>query len=141
MHTPDKKNPMELAAGHAHCFACGAANPHGLRLQFDADTDGSVWAQWMPGDGFRSYPDRVHGGVLATMLDSAMVHALFARGIAGVTAEMTIRYPSRANGIEPLLITAGVDSERHGVYFCHAEIRQAGIPVARATAKFMAMGQ
>jgi myo-inositol-1(or 4)-monophosphatase len=35
-----------------------------------------------------SFPDTVHGGILATALDAAMVHALFAEGVSARTARM-----------------------------------------------------
>ena len=88
---------------------------------------------------FRSYPDRLHGGVIATLLDSAMVHALFARGIAGVTAELTIRYLRHVSWTGPLRVTGHVVSERHGLFICRAEVHQAGLQAVRASAKFMAM--
>ena len=65
---------------HRECFACGIGQGGGLRLHFEVGADGLAHAIWVPEAVFRSYSDRVHGGVVATLLDSAMVHALFARG-------------------------------------------------------------
>jgi len=124
---------------HHDCFACGVGNHSGLNLHFDVGDDGVARATWQPSDAFRSYPDRVHGGVIATLLDSAMVHALYAKGITGVTAELTIRYLQSVNVADPVAVTGWVESCRHGVSLCRAEVHQAGLPTVRASAKFMAM--
>lgn len=127
-----------LRKTHQECFACGVSSSMGLHLHFEVDAAGIARAGWMPDAVFRSYPDRVHGGILATMLDSAMVHALFARGIAGVTVEMTLRYKTAVRVDEPVQIAGRVESVRHGIYFCQAELTQDGRTAVTAHAKFMA---
>jgi len=124
---------------HRDCFACGADNHIGLNLHFEIGSDGIASAVWQPSCAYQSYADRLHGGVIATMLDSAMVHALFAKGIAGVTAELTIRYLQTVGLADPLHVTGAVARGRHGVYLCRADIHQNGTHAVRATAKFMAM--
>jgi acyl-coenzyme A thioesterase PaaI-like protein len=124
---------------HCGCFACGASNPVGLQLQFEVTADGVATATWQPTAAFRSYADRVHGGLLAVLLDSAMVHALFATGVTGVTAELTIRYLHSVDVTAPVEIWGWVKPSRHGVIPCAAELHQAGTLAVRATAKFMAM--
>ena len=128
-----------LHHSHRDCFACGVGNHIGLNLHFEIGPDGTATAVWQPSSAYQSYADRLHGGVIATMLDSAMVHALFAKGIAGVTAELTIRYLQMVALAEPLHVTGAVERGRHGVYICRADIHQNGIHAVRATAKFMAM--
>jgi len=134
-----EKAPGALEELHRDCFACGVCNNSGLNLHFDVGADGVAMAVWQPSAAFRSYPDRVHGGVIATLLDSAIVHALFAKGVAGVTAELTIRYLQTVQLDAPVQVTGRVESVRHGIFFCAAEVHQSGILVVRASAKFMAM--
>ncbi len=124
---------------HHNCFACGIGNDRGLGLRFDAEPDGSVTASWEPSGDFQSYAGRLHGGIIATLLDGAMVHALLARGIHGVTAEMHIRYHFPVVLGEPILIRGRVSSRRHGLHFCEAEVLQQSVPAVRAMAKFMAL--
>lgn len=130
---------LEIKETHRGCFACGGGNAGGLRLHFEVDEGGIASAIWQPRDVFQSYPDRVHGGVIATLLDSAMVHALFAQGISGVTAEMNIRYLQSVSLEHPLLVTGYVESKKLGIYLCRADVQQNAAHVVRATAKFMAM--
>ena len=131
--------PPLSQALHCGCFACGSSNPVGLRLQFEVTADGIATTTWQPTAAFRSYADRVHGGVLAVLLDSAMVHALFATGVTGVTAELTIRYLHSVAVSAPVEIRGWVKPSRHGVIPCGAELHQAGTLAVRASAKFMAM--
>jgi acyl-coenzyme A thioesterase PaaI-like protein len=119
--------------------ACEAFNNGGLNLHFNIDSAGVASAKWQPSPAFQSYPDRLHGGVIATLLDSAIVHALFANGIEGVTAEMTIRYFKGVGLHDFVIVTGSVVSKRHGVYLCRAEVHQCGNCAVRASAKFMAM--
>lgn len=124
---------------HHACFACGVSGQRGLRLHFEVGGDGVAAAEWVPKHEFRSYPDRVHGGVVATLLDSAMVHALFARGITGVTAEITIRYLQAVSPDAPVRITGWVEGEPGRLHRCRAEVHQHGVMVVRASAKFLTL--
>lgn len=133
------EDPVLAPPSHDHCFACGKLHPAGLGLRFTADASGAVSAFWQPSSFYQSYPDRLHGGVVSTLLDCAMVNALFARGVSGVTAELHVRYLRAASPSERLWITGRVVSQRHSLYSCEAEVFQESLPVARATAKFMAM--
>lgn len=128
-----------LRDSHVDCFACGTGNDSGLSLHFEIGADGVASAVWQPLERFRSYANRLHGGVIATLLDCAMVHALFARGVAGVTAEMTVRYLHGIGFQDPLDITGCVVSERHGIMICRADIHQGGVRAVRASAKFMVL--
>jgi uncharacterized protein (TIGR00369 family) len=124
---------------HKGCFACGVCNTGGLHLHFDSRENGEAHAEWMPGEAFRSYPDRVHGGVIATLVDSALVHALYAKGIIGVTAELTIRYLRSVRLDRPVEVRGREESCRHGIHLCSAEVIQDGILMVKASAKFMSM--
>ena len=112
-------------------------------LHFGVQTDGSVAANWTCPPGGESYAGIVHGGLLATALDSAMVHALFARGIVARTAELNVRYRHPVCADE-LLEAVGLIHRRHHrrsfglLHELEAEIRRDGGVRARAHAKFMA---
>ena len=53
------------------CFVCGGANSAGLDIQFHRDEAG-VSCTWVPDEKHRGYRDRVHGGVIASILDEVM---------------------------------------------------------------------
>jgi hypothetical protein len=43
------------------------------------------------------------------------------------------------NVTDPVQVTGWVESSRHGVYLCSAEVHQAGLLAVRSSAKFMAL--
>ena len=73
---------------HRYCFACGVSNTQGLRLHFEVDEEGVAQTVWQPSPRFENYPGACPWRVVATLLDGAMVHTLFERGIKGGTAEL-----------------------------------------------------
>jgi len=129
------------AQQHATCFACRPADKGGLGLglAFTVQTDGSVSAAWTCPPGGESYAGIVHGGLLATALDSAMVHALFARGVVARTGELTVRYRQSVRTSGAMTVTARLRSAYPPLHHVEAEIHQAGMLCARARGKFMAI--
>jgi uncharacterized protein (TIGR00369 family) len=130
-------NPTLPNEFHHNCFVCGQGQPSGLNLHCEIDADGGATARWEPSSAFQSYPDRLHGGILAALVDGAMVHALHAKGLAGVTVELNIRYLRSARLTLPLEIAARVEAVRRGLFRGTATIDQGCHRIVRASAKFM----
>ena len=124
---------------HPNCFACAPDNKHGLGVIFHLDDEGITHASWQPSPIFQSYDGRIHGGILATLIDASMVHALFGRGIAGVTVEMTVRYHAPVRLGMPVEVSTRLDGQKLGVYFLASEVHQNGALSAKAHAKFTMM--
>jgi acyl-coenzyme A thioesterase PaaI-like protein len=58
----------------AGCLVCGRDNPHGLKLSFHVEPgSGVVHAEFVPRPEHIGFEGVVHGGVVATVLDEAMV--------------------------------------------------------------------
>jgi len=55
----------------AGCFVCGSANPRGLGVRFEVE-NGVVTTRFVPHRDHCGYNDRVHGGVMAALLDEVM---------------------------------------------------------------------
>jgi len=127
---------QEQAWGHQWCLLCGSKNPRSLHLDF-ADQDGKVWAVISPGIELQGYLGIVHGGIITSLLDSAMTHCLFKRGIKALTGDLHVRfYRSVAVGV-PVRITAWLNFSRPPLYSLKSELFQEGRIAARAEAKFM----
>ncbi|WP_221031264.1 PaaI family thioesterase [Actomonas aquatica] len=124
---------------HPHCFACGTVEGSGgLALAFQVDpTHHGVTAAWSCPAAHCSYADTVHGGVLATLVDSAMVHALFAQGVVARTAELCIRYRHPVATEHPLTVTACLRQHLGRLLVLDAAITQDGRRCVAAEAKFM----
>jgi uncharacterized protein (TIGR00369 family) len=74
-----------------HCFVCGDKNPVGLHVQFSLQ-EGKVKAEFVPQKIYQGYKDIIHGGIISTLLDEAMVKAALMHGMPAVTAEITLRF-------------------------------------------------
>jgi uncharacterized protein (TIGR00369 family) len=92
-----------------YCFGCGPDNPAGLRLTFEAGPDGTVRSTCAIPERFQGYHGVVHGGILATLLDEVMAHAVLRTGQGNAaTAQLEIRYRQPARVGETLRLEAGV---------------------------------
>lgn len=124
-------------AHHAQCFACGEQATGGLALDFRVQDDGSVAATWHCPVTFRSYDGILHGGLISTLLDSAMVHALFARELVGRTAELNVRYLHPVITDVTVIVTAQLVRRVGPLCLLEAQLAQRELVRARAAAKFM----
>lgn len=125
---------------HPACIACRSRETGGLGLRFARRGDGSVGAIFVCDAVYQGYPDRLHGGVIATLLDAAMTHWLFSRGIQGVTAKLSIRYHEPILVNQAAQIRAWIVGERPPFHLLRAEICQAGTRRASAEGAFSSGG-
>lgn len=77
---------------YSWCFVCGKDNPTGLHMRFELDDD-KCTAYFTPRREHQSYPGRMHGGLVAVLLDEVTGNYLFAKeGKPSYTAKIEIRY-------------------------------------------------
>jgi uncharacterized protein (TIGR00369 family) len=75
------------------CFVCGEKNPLGLKLSLRMDPErGESTSEVTFAAHFQGWAGIVHGGLVATVLDEAMIYAAGAKGLKCVTGEMTVRF-------------------------------------------------
>lgn len=126
----------EALSLHRMCFACGSGC-NGLGLVFEQLEADGVSAEWFCDEKYQSYPGIVHGGVIATVLDSAMTNCLLVKGIAALTARMQIDYREPLCVGAVAVVRARLSRCRPPVFVLDAEEIQNGTVRAGATAKFM----
>lgn len=88
-----------------NCFACGALNANGLRLELHFGGD-RCWTELSIPGRFQGWDGIVHGGIVATLLDEVMAWSLVDRDSWGLTARLGIEFkrpaplerPVRAEG-------------------------------------------
>lgn len=51
------------------CFGCSESNDKGLKIKFFKTDVGGLGCRWAPQSGLESFPNIIHGGMLATILD------------------------------------------------------------------------
>jgi acyl-coenzyme A thioesterase PaaI-like protein len=125
------------AQAHPRCVVCAPDHPAGWRIRFAAQPDGSVTGALAAGEMFAGYPDQLHGGIAAALLDGAMTNCLFARGLAAVTAELRVRYLHPITTQSPVTVRAWITESHPPLYLLHAEITQNHGVKTRARGKFM----
>jgi uncharacterized protein (TIGR00369 family) len=122
------------------CFACGARNREGLGLRFRYDGS-EVAADITFRQTFQGYRGIVHGGLISTVLDEAMVTLLNKTGELAVTAELTVRFVAPARVGEPLRVTARLVESRGRIRRLEALVARAGgAEVARARSTCVRLG-
>ena len=77
------------------CLVCGLKNPHGLFGSFYELENGELVALFTAREEHQSYPGRLHGGIIAALLDETIGRAIMVRyreAFWGVTVEFTTKY-------------------------------------------------
>ena len=77
------------------CLVCGLKNPFGLHTSFYELDNGELMAVFKPKEEHQSYPGRLHGGIISTILDEAMGRAIMNHSegaIWGVTIDLQVRF-------------------------------------------------
>lgn len=78
------------------CIMCGLDNPYGVRAPFYNMEDGSVMTKFSYHEYHQSYPGRVHGGLITSMLDELGLRALWAmllnEDTFGVTTKLETKF-------------------------------------------------
>ena len=120
-----------------YCFACGKANPIGLKLDFEK-VNGEYVAEFTPLREHQGYAGLAHGGTIATVLDEAIARFAWAEGGKTVTAEITVRFRKPARTGEKLRVTGRLEEGSCRVIRGASEIRdENGVLLAEATAKLV----
>ncbi len=105
-----------------NCFACGRDNPIGLRLRIEIG-EGMARTTWMADDNHVGWSDKLHGGLIATLLDEVMAWAPSSFDSWAVTAEMSVRYRSPAAPGEELTAVGRVVARRRRIYEVAGDVR------------------
>jgi len=107
-----------------NCFACGRDNPIGMRLRIEIG-DGMARTTWVADKDHVGWSDKLHGGLIATLLDEVMAWAPSSHDSWAVTAEMSVRYRSPAAPGEELRAVGRVVARRRRIYEVSGEVRAA----------------
>lgn len=119
------------------CFACGMDNPSGLRLEFRGG-NGKVISEFIPQKAHQGFKDIVHGGIITTVLDEAMVKAAMSLGIEALTAEISVRFKMPLPVGEKAFIEAEIKKIGNRLVETYARISKADASVvAEAGAKLL----
>jgi uncharacterized protein (TIGR00369 family) len=119
------------------CFVCGEKNPAGLklRIQTDAERGESSVDVTFP-EHLQGWAKVVHGGLLAMVLDEAMIYAAKSKGLKCVTGEMTVRFVKPASTGVAYKLKGRFVEDKGRIVIAESELRDSdGVEIARATGK------
>lgn len=129
---------MKLIADNK-CFVCGRENPAGLQIPFKADIEKkTISCEFTAGQEYQGFQGITHGGIIAALLDEAMVRLAFDLGIYAVTASIEIRYINPLMSGEKVHVSASITKEAKKLLEAEAEAMTIdGKTVAKAKGKLI----
>jgi len=107
------------------CYVCGSDNPLGLHVPFTPAPDGTARAEYTAREEHVGWPDRLHGGIMFTLMDEALAWALCYTGLRGVTAKAETRFREPVRVGDRLVVTARIIEQDRKIVRARAELRTA----------------
>jgi acyl-coenzyme A thioesterase PaaI-like protein len=135
----DRKEQIIQNNFHKNCFACGSNNGGGLRLKFHEQGDGTVFGNFFADPKFEGYSGIIHGGIVATLLDSAMTHCLLMKDIPALTGRLSIKYSTPIRTGTIVKLEARIVDQFHEMFILEGKALVDGKRVASAEAKYRSM--
>ena len=127
---------MELIDDN-YCFVCGKKNPIGLKLDFSFDGK-TITTEFVPQKEHQGYFNIVHGGIISTLLDEAMVKLAIEMGMPAVTAHMDIRLKKALNVGKKITVQAEILRDTKKILEVYSKaVTEDNVVVADATGKLM----
>ena len=120
-----------------YCFVCGPKNPIGLKLDFHFNGK-TIKTEFIPKKEHQGYLNIIHGGIISTVLDEAMVKLAIAMDMPAVTASMEIRLRKAVNVGEKITVEAKMLKITSKLLESYAEaVTENNVVVADAKAKLV----
>ena len=120
-----------------HCFVCGADNPRGLHTNFSINKN-TAKATFVADETHLGYENAVHGGIISSLLDEAVIWACYAStGRFGVTAELSIRFKKPLPIHKKCIVEGKMVEDKSKVWIAEAKLRDEVNTYAKATAKIV----
>jgi len=105
-----------------YCFACGPLNPIGLHMEVSF-RDNKAFSRLALEREFQGWNDIVHGGMVATILDEIMAHAVVHYVGQAVTTLLRITYRTPLHVGEEFEVIGYVVEQKSRAAVAKAEIR------------------
>ncbi len=131
-----KKGGINL---HRNCFACGSNNGIGLGLKFFKNEDGVICGSFFADPKYEGYKGIIHGGIIATLLDSVMTHCLLMEDIPALTGRLSIKYSTPVRTGTIVRLEAKIVNQFHKIFVVEGKALVGGKRVASAEAKYFSM--
>jgi uncharacterized protein (TIGR00369 family) len=117
-----------------HCFACGKDNPIGLGMRVTYGDDESARCEITLDKRYQGWHEVIHGGIVTTLLDEIMAHAMIRHVGQSVTTGIEVRYSKPMRVGRPVVVEGRVEEKRRLIR-CTAQVTDAETGAVLATAK------
>jgi acyl-coenzyme A thioesterase PaaI-like protein len=125
----------------AMCYACGVQNEQGLHMEFRREGERAV-CDYTPCAYQQGYPGRMHGGLVATLLDEAMGWAVYGAQQWGATARLAVRFRRPVGLDQKLRVEAWITHNRSRLIELRGEVRDvSGALLAEGEGTFMKLDE
>ena len=129
---------MNELKDNQRCYVCGKDNPAGLHVQFTVDhTARTITGRFTARREHEGWKGIVHGGIIATLMDEAMVKLAAHLGEPAVSAEITVKFKAPAAPGEELVITGRIVKAANRLIEAEATVEQGLIVVGEAKGKLL----
>jgi acyl-coenzyme A thioesterase PaaI-like protein len=135
-----EKKPLEALGitpiADNYCFVCGKDNPQGLKIEvkYFPEEMAAETQIALPRE-YQGWADVIHGGILSTLLDEMMAHAVWHFAGPGVTLSMEVRFHHPLKPEEAILVRGVLTSGNGSRRTAWAEITRVSDSRKIATAK------
>ena len=122
------------------CFVCGTDNPFGLHARFLELEDGRLCAEFEAQDHHQGYPDRMHGGIISSILDEMIGRTIQIAypEIFGVTVELNVHFRRPVPLHTPIRAVAEIISHKGRQFTGEGKLLlEDGTVAADATARYL----
>ncbi len=120
------------------CFACGRQNPSGLHMQVERG-HGQAAAEVTLKREHQGWSEMAHGGLVSTLLDEIMAHAVIDQHPQAATVELKVRFSAPVPLNKPLRVIGRITNQNKKLVLATAELKlqESNQVLARAESKFL----
>jgi|UniRef100_A0A7C5AKK3 acyl-coenzyme A thioesterase PaaI-like protein len=133
--------PLEITPiANNYCFVCGKHNPKGLHLQVHYYPEAlAAESETVLPREYQGWAGVIHGGILATLLDELMAHAVWRFAGPGLTISLEVRFHAPLKPEEPIRVRGVLTSLNGSRRTAEAEIVRVpdGQKIASAKSRFL----
>lgn len=108
MTSKDHKSPKPLPPtplSDNYCFVCGKDNPQGFQIEVRySEADLAAETELSIPREYQGWAEVIHGGILSTLLDELMAHAVWRFAGPGLTLSMEVRFHAPLKPGEPIRV-------------------------------------
>ncbi|MBN1758047.1 MAG: PaaI family thioesterase [Chitinispirillaceae bacterium] len=102
------------------------------------DDTGTLHSEFTATEEQQGYDGRMHGGVVAALIDASMAQCLMGHGVCGYTVDLTVKYRQPVMLHKPTRIAVRITGTALGdcIYEMKCELHQGRVLVAGANGRF-----